>query len=190
MKYYIIFGPPGAGKGTQAVPMSEKYHLLHISTGDLLRSEIAAGTPLGKKAEELIDKGNFVPDEMVEAMLFSAFDAAKGVDGFLLDGFPRTIAQAEVLENRLKAAGEGVTAVLSLHIPDTVIYDRIKHRAMLENRADDTDDAIIANRIRTYHQKTEPLIQFYRARGLYHEINGEGSVDDVFARIDALVSTL
>lgn len=190
MKYFIIFGPPGAGKGTQAVPMSEKYHLLHISTGDLLRSEIAAGTPLGKKAGELIDKGNFVPDQMVEDMLFSAFDAAEGVEGFLLDGFPRTIAQAEVLENRLKASGESVTAVLSLHIPDAVIYERIKHRAMLENRADDADDAIIANRIRTYHEKTEPLIRFYRERGLYHEISGEGSVSDVSARIDALVSAL
>ena len=190
MKYYILFGPPGAGKGTQAEHMSPEYNLLHISTGELLRSEIAAGTQLGKIAEELIDKGNFVPDQVVEDMLFSTFDATKGVDGFLLDGFPRTIAQAEALEKRLGAAGEKVTAVLSLHIPDAVIYERIKHRAMLENRADDADDSIIANRIRTYHQKTEPLIQFYRARGLYHEISGEGSVSEVSARIDALVESL
>lgn len=190
MKYFILFGPPGAGKGTQAVPMAAKYSLLHISTGELLRSEIAAGTPLGKKAEALIDKGNFVPDQMVEDMLFSAFDAATGVEGFLLDGFPRTISQAEALENRLKASGESVTAVLSLHIPDALIYERIKHRAMLENRADDADDSIIANRIRTYHEKTEPLIRFYRERGLYHEIDGEGGVEEVHARIEALVDSL
>ena len=190
MKYYIIFGPPGAGKGTQAEPMSQKHNLLHISTGDMLRHEIAAGTPLGKIAAELIDKGNFVPDQVVEDMLFSTFDAAKGVDGFLLDGFPRTLEQAQALEKRLGKAGERVTAVLSLHIPDELIYQRIKHRAMLENRADDADDSIIANRIRTYHQKTEPLIQFYRERGLYHEISGEGSVTEVSARIDALVSSL
>lgn len=188
MKYYILFGPPGAGKGTQAEHMAPEYNLLHISTGELLRSEIAAGTPLGKIAEELIDKGNFVPDQVVEDMLFSTFDATKGVEGFLLDGFPRTIAQAEALEKRLGASGESVTAVLSLHIPDAVIYERIKHRAMLENRADDADDSIIANRIRTYHQKTEPLIQFYRTRGLYHEISGEGTVAEVSARIDALFS--
>ena len=123
MKYYILFGPPGAGKGTQAEHMAPEYNLLHISTGELLRSEIAAGTPLGKIAEELIDKGNFVPDQVVEDMLFSTFDATKGVEGFLLDGFPRTIAQAEALEKRLGASGESVTAVLSLHIPDAVIYD-------------------------------------------------------------------
>lgn len=190
MKYFILFGPPGAGKGTQAVPMAARYSLRHISTGELLRSEIAAGTELGKKAEELISKGNFVPDEVVEGMIFSAFENEKTAKGFLLDGFPRTLAQAEALELQLARRGEGVTAVLSLHIPDTAIYERIKHRAQVEDRADDADDAIIANRIRTYHEKTEPLVRFYRERGLYHEIDGEGGVDEVYSRIESLVDSL
>ncbi|MBO4447235.1 MAG: adenylate kinase [Bacteroidales bacterium] len=187
MKYYILFGPPGAGKGTQAEPMEKKYGFRHISTGQLLRDQIAAGTELGKKAAALIDKGNFVPDEVVEAMIFSVFEAEKDAAGFILDGFPRTLAQAEVLDAFLSKRGESVDGVISIHIPDSTVFERIKHRAMIEGRADDADDAIISNRVKTYHAKTEPLISYYRAQGKFREVDGLGSVEEVSARIDSLM---
>lgn len=190
MKYYILFGPPGAGKGTQAGALKERYNLRHISTGELLRSEIAAGTELGKHAEALIDAGQLVPDSVVESMIESVFHKTTGVDGFLLDGFPRTIEQAEVLDVMLSKRGESVTGVLSLMIPDEMIHERIKHRASIEGRADDASDDIISNRIQTYHSKTEPLIKFYKAQGKYHEVDSTGTIDEVrdnaFAVMDRL----
>ena len=183
MKYYVLFGPPGAGKGTQAGQMVERYHLCHLSTGELLRSEISAGTELGKQAKALIDAGNLVPDEVVEGMIEAKFRSTKGVDGFLLDGFPRTIAQAEVLDRMVAKSGESVTACVSLMIPDALIHERIAHRATIEGRADDAREEIVENRIKTYHAKTEPLVAFYKEAGKYHEIDGVGSVDDVRERI-------
>lgn len=187
MKYYILFGPPGAGKGTQASAMVEKYNLCHISTGELLRGEIAKGTELGLKAKALIDAGELVPDEVVEGMIENKFNSVKGVSGFLLDGFPRTIAQAKSLDGMLSKTGGKVTAVVSLMIPDEMIKDRIKHRAAIEGRADDAKDETIANRIKTYHDKTEPLIDFYKQDGRYHEIDGAGKIDDVRERIFSLM---
>ncbi|MCQ2156598.1 MAG: adenylate kinase [Bacteroidales bacterium] len=175
MKYFVLFGPPGAGKGTQAGAMVERYNLKHVSTGELLRAEIAAGTELGVKAAALIDAGCLVPDEVVEGMIANTFATVKGVDGFLLDGFPRTIAQAEALDRMLAGKGESVTACISLMIPDSLIKQRIKHRASIEGRADDASDEIIETRIRTYHEKTEALIDFYRKAGKYVEINGDGA---------------
>ncbi|MBR5700452.1 MAG: adenylate kinase [Bacteroidales bacterium] len=190
MKYYILFGPPGAGKGTQAGAMVETWNLCHLSTGELLRAEIAAGTPLGLQAKALIDAGNLVPDEVVEGMIESKFNSVKDVNGFLLDGFPRTTAQADALGAMLERRGESLSGVVSIMIPDAMIYDRIRHRAEIEGRADDASDAIVRNRIDTYHAKTEPLISYYRARGLYHEIDGTGTIDEVRARIFALLKTL
>ena len=174
MKYFILFGPPGAGKGTQAGAMVEKYNLKHISTGELLRSEIAAGTELGLKAKALIDAGSLVPDEVVEGMIEAKFDSIKDVDGFLLDGFPRTLAQAEALDTMLAKRGEAVTAVVSLMISDEIIKKRIAHRAAIEGRADDAKEETINNRINTYHTQTEPLIEYYKKAGKYNEINGYG----------------
>ena len=179
MKYYILFGPPGAGKGTQASAMVEKYNLHHISTGALLRKEIAAGTPLGVQAHELIEKGCLVPDEVVEGMIESEFNTVKGVAGFLLDGYPRTVSQAESLERLLGKKGEGVTGVVSIMIPDEMIFERIRHRAEIEGRADDASDEIVANRIATYHEKTEPLVKFYKDKGSYREVNGIGTIEEV-----------
>lgn len=183
MKYYVLFGPPGAGKGTQAGAMVERYNLCHLSTGELLRSEIASGTALGQQAKSLIEAGNLVPDEVVEGMIEAKFRSTKGVDGFLLDGFPRTIAQAQVLDKMLDASGEDVTACISIMIPDQLIHERIAHRATIEGRADDARPEIVENRIQTYHAKTEPLIDFYRKAGKYEEIDGMGSIDDVRTRI-------
>lgn len=179
MKYYILFGPPGAGKGTQATAMVEKYNLHHISTGELLRKEIAAGSELGLKAKSLIDAGTLVPDEVVEGMIESEFKSIKDVDGFLLDGFPRTTLQAEALDRILAKSSKSVTAVVSIMIPDEMIKERIRHRASIEGRADDAKEETIDNRIRTYHDKTEPLVAYYTEKGKYHEIDGTGTIEQV-----------
>lgn len=184
MKYYVLFGPPGAGKGTQASAMVERYNLHHISTGALLRKEIAAETELGKQARELIDKGCLVPDEVVEAMIVSEFDKMQdAVDGFLLDGYPRTLDQARSLDSLLAKKGEKLTSVVSIMIPDEMIFDRIRHRAKIEGREDDASDDIIANRISTYHQKTEPLVNFYKKAGKYAEIDGNGTIEEVREKV-------
>lgn len=187
MKYFILFGPPGAGKGTQATAMTEKYNLRHISTGELLRKEIAAGTELGLKAKALIDAGSLVPDEIVEGMIESEFRSARDIAGFLLDGFPRNTAQAEDLDAMLAKAGEEVTATVSLMIPDEIIKERIRHRASIEGRADDANDETISNRIATYHEKTEPLIGYYRNSGKYNEIDGLGTIEEVRSKIFGLM---
>lgn len=179
MKFYIMFGPPGAGKGTHAAAIREKYNLRHLSTGELLREEIAAGTTLGKHAKELIDKGSLVPDEVVEGMIKSQFEHSEGINGFLLDGFPRTLRQAEDLDAMLREMGEEVSAVIALMIPDELVFTRIKGRAAVEGRADDASDEVISNRIRTYHAQTEPLIDYYKSKGKYHEITADGETIEV-----------
>ena len=183
MKYYVLFGPPGAGKGTQATAMVEKYNLHHISTGALLRKEISAGSELGCLAKSLIEKGNLVPDEVVEGMIENEFRSITGVDGFLLDGFPRTLPQAEALDRLLAKTSEEVTAPVSIMIPDSLIMERIRGRALKEGRADDASDEIIQTRITTYHNQTEPLINYYRKAEKYHEIDGVGTIEEVRTRI-------
>ncbi|MBQ8462202.1 MAG: adenylate kinase [Bacteroidales bacterium] len=191
MKYYILFGPPGAGKGTHAGAIAEKYNLKHISTGELLRAEIAAGSKLGMEAKTLIDAGSLVPDSVVEGMIENAFNTINGVDGFLLDGFPRNLSQAKDLDAILAKRGEKVTAVISLMIDDDVIRQRIAHRAAIEGRADDASDAVITNRIKTYHAQTEPLIEFYKNAGKYYECDGnKGTIEDNRNRVLALVESI
>lgn len=190
MKYYILFGPPGAGKGTQASAMVEKFNLCHISTGDLLRAEMRAGTELGKQARALIEAGKLVPDEVVENMIENQFNTVTGVDGFLLDGFPRTMPQAEALDAILAKRGEEVTGVISLMISEDVIRQRIRHRAAIEGRADDAKEETITNRIATYHAQTEPLIGYYEKQGKYHEIPGDIGIENVRAAIFKTVESL
>ena len=176
MKYYILFGPPGAGKGTHAGAIAQKYNLKHLSTGELLRAEIAAGTPLGLQAKDLIAAGSLVPDEVVEGMIENAFESIKDVDGFLLDGFPRTLAQAEALDKILAARGEKVNGVISI---------------MIEGRADDASPEVIAHRIQTYHSQTEPLKEYYRAAGNYYEVDGyPGTIEENRNRVLAMVETI
>ena len=191
MKYYILFGPPGAGKGTHASAIAEKYNLKHLSTGELLRAEIAAGTELGKQANSLIEAGELVPDSVVEGMIEAAFDTIKGFDGFLLDGFPRNIPQAEDLDKILSKRGEQVTAVVSIMIPDELIRKRIAHRAAIEGRADDASDETINNRIKTYHTQTEPLIDFYKKQGKYGEVTTDAAeIEENRARVLSLMEKL
>jgi len=185
MKYYILFGPPGAGKGTQAGVIAEKYNLKHISTGELLRAEIAAGSELGKQAKALIDDGKLVPDSVVEGMIKNAFDTINDVNGFLLDGFPRTLGQAEDLDSILAERGESVTGVVSLMISDETVFQRIHHRAEIEGRADDASDDTIRQRIATYHSQTEPLIAFYEAKGLLRKIDGNQGIENNAAAFKA-----
>lgn len=187
MKYYILFGPPGAGKGTQAGAIAAKYNLKHVSTGQLLRAEIAAGTELGLEAKKLIEQGNFVPDAMVEGMLANLFKSAIGVEGFLLDGFPRNLSQAHDLDKMLSEHGENISKVISIMIPDSLVAERIAHRAGIEGRADDANPAVIQNRINTYHRQTEPLIEYYKNCGKYFEADGTGSIEEVNHRINALL---
>ena len=191
MKYYILFGPPGAGKGTHAGAIAQKYNLKHISTGELLRAEIAAGTELGKQAKSLIDAGMLVPDSVVEGMIETAFDTVKGVDGFLLDGFPRNLSQAADLDEILDKRGESVTAVVGLMIDDDMIFQRIRGRAIIEGRADDASDETIANRIKTYHTQTEPLIDYYKAAGKYWEVDVDGgTIEENRARVLAKMESI
>ena len=187
MKHYLIFGPPGAGKGTQAAKLVERFGLRHVSTGDLLRRQIAEGTELGLKAKHLIDQGLLVPDEVVEGMIAAELDANPDVKGFLFDGFPRTTAQAEHLDTILADRGRNVDVVLSLAIPDEMVFERIRHRAQIENRADDTKPEVIQNRIDTYHAKTEPIAAFYKDKGVYQEVDGTGTIDEVFEKLCALM---
>ena len=191
MKYYILFGPPGAGKGTHASAIAEKYNLKHLSTGELLRAEIAAGTELGKQAKSLIEAGELVPDSVVEGMIETAFDTIKGFDGFLLDGFPRNIPQAEDLDKILSKRGEQVTAVVSIMIPDELIRKRIAHRAAIEGRADEASDETINNRIKTYHTQPEPLIDFYKKQGKYGEVTTDAAeIEENRARVLSLMEKL
>ena len=191
MKYYIMFGPPGAGKGTHAVALRDKYNLCHLSTGELLRAEIAAGTGLGMKAKALISQGNLVPDEMVEKMIEKRFNTIDDVEGFLLDGFPRTLGQAEDLDKMLAARGDSVTAVISLMIPDEMVHQRIRHRAAIEGRIDDASDVVIQNRINTYHAQTEPLIEYYTKQGKYFEIEAYApTIEENRARVLGLMEKI
>lgn len=187
MKYFVLFGPPGAGKGTQAAAMVERYNLHHVSTGDLLRKEIAAGTELGREVKALIEDGRLVPDDVVIRLIGQEFQTVKGVDGFLLDGFPRTIEQARILDDMLDKVGASLTAVVSIMIPDEMVIERISHRAAIEGRADDANVEIIRHRIETYHAQTEPEIPYYKEQGKYHEIDGVGSIEEVRDRIFTLV---
>ena len=191
MKYYIMFGPPGAGKGTHAATVREKYNLCHLSTGELLRAEIAKGTELGLHAKSLIDKGSLVPDSVVEGMIEKQFNEVKGVAGFLLDGFPRTLGQARDLDTILAKRGEEVTAVISLMISDETVKQRIAHRAAIEGRADDASEETINNRIKTYHTQTEPLIEYYKAKGKYYEVQAEEpTIEQNRAKVLALMETI
>lgn len=187
MKYYLLFGPPGAGKGTQAKQMVEKFNLHHVSTGDLLRREIAQGTELGKLAKSIIDAGNLVDDSIVVKMIESEIENNPQVSGFLFDGFPRTLGQATILDEMLTRKGHKIDKVISLIIDDKKVFERIQHRANIEGRKDDADPRTIQKRIDTYHKQTEPLIGYYKEQEKYFEIPGDGGIEETFVKVSELV---
>lgn len=186
MKFYILLGPPGAGKGTQAALMVKELGYVHVSTGDVLRKEISKGTELGAQVKKLIDNGQFVPDSTVEAIIEQVIDGNPQAKGFIFDGFPRTVSQAENLDNMLARKGCCITNTICISLPDKFIFERIAHRARIEGRADDAKTETIQTRIDIYHAKTEPLIKFYKEKGLYSEIDGQGTIKEVFSSIRSL----
>jgi len=183
MVNFLIFGPPGSGKGTQSVRLAEKFNLMHLSTGDMLRAEIAAGTDLGKRMSSIMSKGELVPDEVVIEMIAAKIDSTKGRAGFLFDGFPRTVAQTEALEKMLNARRMKIDSMLVLDVEHDELVKRLIARAELSGRPDDKDPAVIENRIDVYKEKTEPIIEFCRKKGIFQPVNGMGTIEDIFKRL-------
>jgi len=184
----VLFGPPGAGKGTQSIKIAEKYNLGHISTGDIFRSEIKNKTPLGLKVTSIIEKGELVPDELLIDLLKNAMHKFEDINGFAFDGFPRTIKQAEDLDILMQEEGSAVTLTLALDVDDDELARRLLNRAQLEGRKDDTAE-VIANRLKVYHEQTKPLIDFYDKQGKFKSAKGKGSIDEIFAELCKIVDS-
>jgi adenylate kinase len=178
----ILMGPPGAGKGTQATVISERLGVPAISTGDIFRANVSEGTPLGLEAKRYMDAGDYVPDSVTNGMVRDRLAEADAAGGFLLDGYPRTVAQVEELDAMLAAAGASLDAVVVLTVDDEELVQRLLHRARTEGRSDDTEE-VIRHRQEVYNEQTAPLIAVYADRGLLVEVDGMGPVDEVSERI-------
>lgn len=179
----ILFGPPGAGKGTQAIKIAEKYSLIHISTGDLLRAEVKAGTVLGKAAKNLMDNGILVSDAIVTGMIDSKINQNLASKGFIFDGFPRTPTQAESLDKLLSKYNLSISITLALQVDEEELYKRISLRGKLSGRADDQDRNTFLKRMEVYNMETSPLKKYYTNKGLLVSINGIGEIEDIFASL-------
>ncbi len=185
----IIFGPPGSGKGTQAARLENELHLKHLSTGEILRAEVSRGTPIGRQVKRIIAAGDLVPDDVIVDIVRGRLPEAEEGPGVLLDGFPRTVAQAEALDEMLKAEGHVISFVLALTVPEEELVDRILHRAAVEGRTDDTREAI-SERMHEYRKLTAAVLDHYRKRGVrIEEVEGTGTPDEVFERIHARLSS-
>ncbi|QOW25093.1 adenylate kinase [Lysobacter sp. H23M47] len=178
----VLLGPPGSGKGTQAVRLKEHLQVPHISTGDLLRAEVAAESKLGIEAREVMARGELVSDEILLGMLENRFSQEDTRGGFILDGYPRNLAQADALTALLERIGQPMDAAVQLDVPSELLVERIAGRAKAEGRADDTPESV-RTRLKVYSDQTEPVVDFFRQRGKLSVVDGVGSLDDVFARI-------
>lgn len=183
MRNIVLFGPPGAGKGTQSEKLIEKYNLVHLSTGNLLRAQIADGTELGLKAKSFMDKGELVPDEVVIGMIDHKIKENAEVPGFIFDGFPRTVAQAEALDQMMEQNGLNISGMIALAVNEEELVQRLLKRAETSNRPDDQDESLIRNRITVYNDKTAPVAAYYQNQNKYCEVEGVGEIDDIFSKI-------
>ena len=187
----ILFGPPGSGKGTQAKKLEKEFNLIHISTGDLFRYEIGNNTPLGLKAKEYMDKGQLVPDEVTIGMLQNKVDKHPDAAGFIFDGFPRTVPQAEALDAFLAEKDTTIAGLLMLDVHDDEVVARILNRGKDSGRSDDNDESIIRNRIKVFNEQTAPIFDHYQKFGKSQKINGIGSIEEIFQRLaDAITEMM
>ena len=179
----VLFGPPGAGKGTQADKIKEHYNLTHLSTGDIFRENIKGETELGLLAKSYMDKGNLVPDEVTIKMLEAEVEKFSNAKGFIFDGFPRTVTQAKILDDFLNSKGMSISMTIALEVDDVLLIDRLINRGKDSGRVDDQDRSKIQNRFDEYNNKTAPLINFYKNQNKFYEINGVGEINDISSRI-------
>lgn len=186
----VLFGKPGAGKGTQANFLKEKYNLVHLSTGDIFRYNMTHNTDLGKLAKSYIENGDLVPDEVTIKMLQDEVEKNPDVKGFLFDGFPRTIPQAEALDAFLATKSWEITATIALEANDEILVKRLLERGKTSGRADDQDEEKIRNRYQEYNEKTAPLMDFYRAQNKFHAVNGIGEIADITQRLSEVIESL
>ena len=186
----VLFGPPGAGKGTQSQKLIEKYGLIHLSTGDLLRGEISQGTTLGLEAKKLMDEGILVPDAVVIGMISNKLDANRDAKGFIFDGFPRTVAQAAALDELLKSKSSAISAMIALEVNDTELERRLLDRGKDSGRADDANPEVIRKRIKEYNDKTAPVADFYKNQNKFTSVNGIGSKHEIFDLIEVVTEGL
>lgn len=186
----VLFGPPGAGKGTQSQKLIEEFGLTHISTGDLFRKHLGEGTALGKKARTFMDEGRLVPDQLVIDMVDDRLQEKKNLKGIIFDGFPRTIPQAKALDALLNQKETPITGMVALSVPDDQLIERIVERGKTSGRVDDQDKAKIATRLQVYKTETLPVADYYETQGRYELIDGVGSIDSIFERIKEGISRL
>jgi len=184
----VLFGPPGAGKGTQSEKLINAYQLVHLSTGDILRAEVKAQTQLGIEAKKLMDQGLLVPDEVVVGMIESKIDSNPNAKGFIFDGFPRTTAQADSLDKMLARKVTAITMMLALEVEDAELIKRLLNRGLESGRADDQNETVIAKRINEYNTKTAPLKDYYSRQGKFHSIHGIGTIDDIFNNLAKVIT--
>jgi adenylate kinase len=186
----VLFGPPGAGKGTQSQKLIEKYQLVHLSTGDLLRGEINAGTTLGLRAKELMDRGILVPDDVVVGMIENKIKENRSAKGFIFDGFPRTVAQAQALDHMLSQNNTSITCMIALEVEDEELYRRVLLRGQTSGRTDDQNEALVRKRITEYNEKTLPVADYYRKQHKFISVYGIGEIDEIFSTICSKIDTI